>query len=332
MRTRRRKGFRKALTGHGGQGHPRRLELPIAILLVIMTFYREQIPISPGHSFRLLRWHDNLHDVDEVFSRTRSVKVGGEGTHWHYHQALELTLIETGSGTRYIGDRIQEYYSGDLVLLGENLPHFWHTRGSSKGISVQWHFPLAHPFWAFPESVYVGKFFKAASRGIHYVGKTAKILSNYLHQLTETEGLDRLGLLFRILSVVVGAPDSDHSYISENSFSLSAETRHQTAMQAAIRYVLINFRQEIRLQRILEETGMSKPTFSRQFRLHCGKTLGEFVQQVRLDAVCYELKETDHPIIDVALGNGFSQLSFFNRLFLRTKKCNPSEYRARFRK
>jgi AraC-like DNA-binding protein len=77
---------------------------------------------------------------------------------------------------------------------------------------------------------------------------------------------------------------------------------------------------------------MSKPTFSRQFKKHCGKTLSDFVQQVRLDAACHELAETDHPIIDVALGNGFSQISFFNRVFRRAIQCSPSEYRARTRK
>ncbi len=297
-----------------------------------MTFYREQIQIPAGHSFRVLRWRDNLQDVEQVISPLRSVRIGGVGTHWHYHQALELTLFTSGEGTRFVGDRIQPFHSGDLVLLGENLPHYWHTRGPSAGISVQWHFPPTHPFWVFPESEYLGAYFKAAARGIQYTGRTAEMLRVQLHQLAEAEGLDRLGLLLRILAASAAAPARDQCFISENSFSLSAETRHQTAMQAAIRYVLIHFREDIRLQRILEETRMSKPTFSRQFKKHCGKTFSEFVRQVRLDAVCHELAETDHAIIDVALGNGISHISFFNRMFRRTMKCSPSEYRARARK
>ena len=293
-----------------------------------MTFCREQIQIPPGHSFRVLRWQNNLRDVEHVISPLRSVRIGGEGTHWHYHQALELTLFVSGNGTRFVGDRIQPFQSGDLVLLGENLPHYWHTRGSSTGISVQWHFPTTHPFWALPESEFLGPYFKAAARGVQYTGRSSEILSVQLHQLVETEGLDRLGLLLRILAGSAAAPAQDQCFISANSFSLASETRHQTAMQAAIRYVLMHFREEFRLQQILEETRMSKPTFSRQFKKHCGKTLSDFVQQVRLDAVCHELAETDRAIIDVALGNGFSQLSFFNRTFRRIMKCSPSEYRA----
>lgn len=297
-----------------------------------MTFYREQIQIPTGQSFRVLRWRDNLRDMEQVITPKRSVRIGGEGDHWHYHQALELTLFLTGEGTRFVGDRIQSFGSGDLVLLGENLPHYWHTRGPSTGISIQWHFPPPHPFWAFPESEFLDAYFKAATRGIQYAGRTAADLSARMHQLLETEGLDRLGLLLRIFAAGAAAPAGDQGFISANSLSLAAETRHQAAMRAAIRYVLIHFREEIRLPRILEEVRMSKPTFSRQFKAHCGKSLSEFVLQVRLDAVCHDLAETDHSIIDVALGNGFSQISFFNRVFRRAMKCSPSEFRAQARK
>lgn len=294
-----------------------------------MTFYREPIQIPIGYSFRVLRWRNNLREIEQVMSPLRSVRIGGEGTHWHYHQALELTLFTSGEGTRFVGDRIQPFRGGDLVLLGENLPHYWHTRGASTGISVQWHFPPVHPFWAFPESELLGVYFHAAARGVNYTGQTAEILSVKMHQLTELEGLDRLGLLLRILAISAAAPASDQAFISANSFSLAAATRHQTAMQAAVRFVLIHFREQFSLTRLLEETRMSKPTFSRQFKKHCGKTLSEFVQQVRLDAVCHDLAETDQPIIDAALANGFSQISFFNKVFRRAMKCSPSEYRER---
>lgn len=292
-----------------------------------MTFLREPIQIPSGNSFRLLRWRNNLMEIEQVISPMRNIRIGGEGSHWHYHQALELTLFTSGTGTRFVGDRIQPFSGGDLVLLGENLPHYWHTSSASTGISLQWRFPPVHPFWAFPECEYLGPYFRAAARGVHYSGRTAEVLSEKMHQLTELEGVDRLGLFFRILSISASAPATDQSFISANSFSLSAETRHQTAMQSAIRFVLIHFREQFSLRQLLKETRMSKPTFSRQFKKHCGKTLSDFVQQVRLDAVCHELVETDHPIIDVALANGFSQISFFNKVFRRAMKCSPSDFR-----
>jgi hypothetical protein len=44
---------------------------------------------------------------------------------WHYHPELELIHIEQGSGTQFVGDNIQNFQSGDLLLIGPNLPHYW---------------------------------------------------------------------------------------------------------------------------------------------------------------------------------------------------------------
>src|SRR5699024_8532429 len=47
------------------------------------------------------------------------------GKVWHYHPELELHYIIRGHGTRFVGDNISNFAAGELLLLGENLPHMW---------------------------------------------------------------------------------------------------------------------------------------------------------------------------------------------------------------
>lgn len=296
---------------------------------VPMRGQREHIQVPAGHSFRVLRWEHSLGDVECVLAPGSSVRTAGEGTHWHFHVGMELTLFTSGEGTRFVGDHIGSFAAGDLVLLGENLPHYWHTRGRSSGISVQWHFPESHPFWAFPENLGFADLFKLANRGLHISGRTAVEVIALLHELIRGGGAEQLASLLRVLARLTRAAESERRPISARSFALSANSEHQEAIAKAVRYLSANFREEIRLEALLPLTGMSRPTLARQFKKHSGRTYSQFLNRLRLQAACRELEESQRSVLDIALASGFTQVSFFNRIFRRLICCSPSAYRAK---
>jgi AraC-like DNA-binding protein len=297
-----------------------------------MRVQREKIQLPDGHSFRVLRWSRHLRDVECIVAPDRVERVASEGTHWHFHVEMELTLFEAGEGTRFVGDHIGPFAAGDLVLLGERVPHYWHTRGHSSGISVQWNFPESHPFWAFPETLEMADLFKRASRGLRISGKTAALVTVLLKDITRTGGVEQLALLLRLFALIAKAPDAERSFLSVRSFALSAESHYQQAITRAIRYLIAHFREEVRLETLLQLTDLSRPTFARQFKHHSGHSFSEFLNRLRLQTACRELAESDRGVLEIALASGFTQISFFNRLFRRLMKCSPTMYRDKQRR
>ena len=291
----------------------------------------ERIAPATGCSFRVLRWSDNLLEVDSLLDAGHAERITGAGDRWHSHIEMELTAFTKGEGAFFVGDHIGPFGTGEVVLLGENLPHHWSVRGHCAGLSVQWNFPPGHAFWSFPETLILADMFSKSGHGIQYGGRTAAATTSGLQEIARTGGLERLGLLLRLLSLLASAPGPEQALLSRHSFSLPTDSNHQQAISEAMRHLLANFRNEIRLDEVLHLTGMSKTTFSRQFKMHSGKTFSEFAAHLRLQAACRELVETDRSILEIAYSCGFTQVSFFNRIFRRIVRCSPSEYRARER-
>ena len=288
---------------------------------------RENIRLSAGQTFRLLRWQRSVTSVEEVQSPNSSAPVQGHGDHWHYHRETELTFFKRGAGTRFVADHIELFEAGDIVLIGTNVPHYWHLRGFSAGLSAQWDFPLEHGIWTFGEAAALRALAESSRRGLHLSGPTAEDARQRMELLTTRSGLRRLSAFLDLLGVIATAPARDIRPLAAQPFSLSGTDEHQEAVQRAVSYILANYREQMRLPELLRLTGMSRASFARQFRSHAGKPFSTFLNQVRLQAVCRALRDTVEPISNIALNHGFNQLSFFNRLFRREFGVNPTIYR-----
>lgn len=297
-----------------------------------MKAVREKVQLPEGHSFRVLRWGKSLREAECFVGPGRTTPVVGEGNHRHFHQEMELTLFLSGEGTRFVGDHIGAFGAGDLVLLGERLPHHWHTQGASSGLSVQWSFPANHPVWAFPETLELAELFKRADRGLRISGGTAREVGALMQEITRTRGAGQLAALLRLLALIAAAPESDLAVLSGRSFTLSAESHYQKAISRSVQHLVARFREPVRLEHLLRITGLSRPTFARQFKQHSGRSFSAFLNQLRLQAARRELRDTDRSVLDIALSCGFPQVTFFNRLFKREMRCTPTAYRAKQRK
>jgi len=297
-----------------------------------MQPHRELIRLNEGETFRLLRWSRSVHAVEALIGGGQSVTFTGQGDHWHYHPALELTMIQSGDGTRLVADDIDLFHPGDLVLIGPNVPHYWQMRGVSSGLAIQWDFPEEHSIWNIIEIAHqLRQLTELSRRGLHVFGRTSEQIVDLMSRLIQARGLVRLGLFLEILGKLANSSRKESRFLSEQAFSISSTPETQEIIQRAVSYILAHHRDEISLNDLLQLTGMSRATFARQFLLHAGKPFSTFRNQVRLQAVCHALRDTNEPVSNIALDHGFNQLSFFNRLFLREFGKNPSAYRRAHR-
>ena len=277
-----------------------------------------------------MKWDRSLDEVYQITPQGRGSKITSEGTKWHYHQACEITAFTSGSGIRFVGDQVQNFESGSVVFLGSNLPHYWHLNGDSSGYAIQFYFGASHPFWAIPETSGLFGFLQQASRGIEFSKRISREIVYLMTTMIELPPLERLGLLFKILSILQQKHAEGVSKpLASCGFGLPSNTEQQHAVQLAMHYILTHYREVVQLSDLLNVTHMSKPTFCRYFKRYTGKSLNVMLQEIRIEATCRELLYSKNNITEIAYDCGFTQISFFNRVFTRLVGCSPTQYRNR---
>ncbi len=165
----------------------------------------------------------------------------------------------------------------------------------------------AHGIWDFGEAAQLRALEKYAFLGLHLRGHTAQVVRQRMERFHSLPGLPRLASFLTLASTLASAPKHNVRPLAERPFALSGTDEQQEAIRRAVSYVIAHFRDRVQLTERLKLTGMSRATFSRQFHRHAGRSYSTFLNQVRLQAVCRALRDTNEPITNIALDHGFNQ-------------------------
>jgi AraC-like DNA-binding protein len=255
---------------------------------------------------------------------------------WHHHRELELTLIVRSCGRRFVGDSIADYADGDLVLLGPNLPHSWcsvppRPAVKHEAVVVQFGEDFLGPGRL--NGLKLGRvrdLFDRANRGIRFYGEARWTVAERLQQLERRPPLLQLAELLVILDLLSRA--SEYDLLSSRTFApeLRSETPHP--IDRVWRLIDERFLGRIPLAEAARVLGMSPSAFSRFFHRSTGKTFTGYLNELRIGHACRLLMDTERGVADIAGSSGFTNLSHFNRCFLKVKKMRPSDFRREYRR
>ena len=98
-------------------------------------------------------------------------------------------------------------------------------------------------------------------------------------------------------------------------------------MEGSIDYIHEHFREKLTLEEVAAKEFMSPAYFSRTFRKEMGITFSKYVLELKIKHACKLLKETRFPAYRVAAECGFSDSSYFNRVFAQRMETTPTAYR-----
>lgn len=251
---------------------------------------------------------------------------------WHYHTELELNVILESTGTAFVGDSIEKFEPGDVVLVGKNLPHLWlndeayfeeQSALTTKAHIVHFLDNFAGDLFNIPEMIEIQTLIERSKLGIKFFGPSNKIVAEKIASMMAATGYERIMLFIQTLKVLSGC--RKYKILSSLGYTQSITGINKDRLLPVYEYVINNFKTDITLDRVASLANMNASSFSRYFTNIHKKTFTQFLNEVRVGFACKLLIKDRHVAI-ACYGSGFNNISNFNRQFKTIKKITPSDY------
>lgn len=260
------------------------------------------------------------------------VKSDAFGFHWHYHPEIELCYVKHGRGKRIIGESIEDFEDGDLVLVGSNVPHSWITdeqfNASSNQIEVfvlQFGLDIFNGFENLPEFHSIKKILDESAKGLYIHQPSASILLK-LTQISETDGIHKLTKLIELLHDI-----SEHGMVialNIAAYGMVHKKHQEDRILKVCNYIHEHYKNTISISELANLVAMNNASFCRFFKRMLGKTVVEYINELRISYVCQKIQNTKQPIYQIAYETGYTSLAHFNKQFKRSTGRTPTQYRS----
>ena len=255
----------------------------------------------------------------------------------HRHEEMELNFVENCDGARRIvGDSIEVLGKYDLVLVGSGLEHTWDQYDcqsqSIHEITIQ--FPvdmLGEQFLQKNQLSSLRTLFENAKRGIAFELPAIMGLYSKITRITQAQpGFYRILGLLEILYEL--SLQKNYHLLASKSFANVKNAPESRRVREVEEYIDKNYKEEIRLKTLSDIAGMTPAAFSRFFRMRTGKTVSDYMIDIRLGHAARLLVDSSNSVADICYLCGFNNISNFNRIFKKKKGCSTTAFRDNYHK
>jgi len=251
---------------------------------------------------------------------------------FHEQKTWELSYVITGSGTRIIGDIIEPFSRGEVILIPPNIPHCWSfdeldadTNGKIENITIAFSNQFLENYEiTFPELKDKISRMKLNREAISFKKSTLSQLQNILISMAAESEIERISSFIKVLSLISTPENTD------TVGRLIIEDKKTKRIQKILLYIMNNYQNTITLEEMAKLIDFDKSSFCIFFKKMTGKTFFSYLIEYRIESSCHMIAKTNMTIAEICFASGFKDVPYYNRVFKKIKKITPSEYRKTY--
>ena len=221
--------------------------------------------------------------------------------------------------------------SGQIILFNELVEHSSKSIGHLRIILLQFKLNMLRDFFHGRTNVFDGFF----EQGFKYISIDAGALPEFsqLPQLmlsiaeefnnkAPAYEFEIISNILKILTIILRSNLSDKF----------TQRKQKPAADAIIQYIADNYNHDIKISDVASHFYFSTSYFSHLSKEISGTSFVKYLNEYRINVSKNLLMNPNNTITYAMLGSGFSNRSYYNRLFKKTTGFSPREFRENFLK
>ncbi len=250
-----------------------------------------------------------------------------------YHDFVMIAYIAYGSGFHEVNNKIIEVAEGDIFIINPDTVHRFYASDNVKWMELYYCYFLPDKFrglWLELKEIFP-----------EYTGFFTNNNTPYL-QIHDNSNKEFRNMFVMMIDEFMHTPTGyKHTLNSYFSIFLTKFIRlHQRALNnpvfnqnnlvdEIIRYINFNMYSGITSKQIAEAHHISESYLCRLFKKYTGKTITQFINDIKVDKVKDILKNTERPIESISSALDCNTI-YLKRLFKKSTGMSLSEYKKKY--
>lgn len=241
----------------------------------------------------------------------------------HWHLEYELILVKEGSFTLSMDGKSTILNEGDCAWIGDGTVHGGIPNDCIYECVVFDLGTLLHDTPVCAKSA--GEFISGDFTSVFRKGSECSNLAENLFRCMEKEeqGYEwiTVGLMWQLMGTMIS--------LRKEPAPISRDRVRINKIKNVLTFIRCSYHQAVTLDELAQVAGMTPRYFCRAFKEFTGKSPVEYLNFYRIQSAGEKLIITDSSVTEIAFSCGFSDMSYFSKVFSRYMGMSPKQFRKK---
>ena len=189
---------------------------------------------------------------------------------------------------------------------------------------------MQYSFDYYPQFLQIKMLLEESKRGIIFPKQDATRVGELLSGFLSLSGFRQISGLLDLLQELAVSPQ--RRTLASLHYYEKFPTLGNKRIDKIISFINNNYTRNLKLNEIAGMASMNSSAFCRYFKENTGKTLLQYVMEMRVGYACKLLALGEMDISQIAVECGFDSITHFNRTFKQLVNLTPTQYRSNIMK